>query len=225
VAVAMIGSVAGAQPASEPTEGPPVAPVGSAAPVGAAAPVGPAPPVAPAVSDEDTGRPAGMSVGIGVGYALPRSLETPNTTSVRLRFASGLTLEPRIALAVSRTEAPELDADQREITLASVVRYPLRTRHKIDLEAIGGLALAVQTTDPRGDHNTHTVTSVQASYGIALAYWVTPHWNLSLTALNPLIAASQDRQEVAVGGTMTTRTTTFGVIFEPQVIVMLHLYD
>ena len=81
----LTASLASAQPAP----GGPPAPAGE--PV--AAPPPPPPMNAPA-EEADTGRPTELSIAIGVGYAFPTSLQTPNITSVRLRLPSGLTLEP-----------------------------------------------------------------------------------------------------------------------------------
>jgi len=176
----------------------------------------------------ETGRPAGLAVGIGVGYAFPTSLQTPNTTSVRLRLASGLTFEPQLVFATSSTDIDNgmtVTNKQNEVTLGTLVRYPLRSRNKIDLEAIGSASITSDTTDPNGDNNTRTVTTVAVGYGVALAYWLSPHWNLSLTATNPLISYARTRQEMTVDLVTVTKTTTIGLVFDPQIAVMIHLYD
>src|SRR5688572_30201696 len=49
-------------------------------------------------------RPDGFSIGIGAGYALPNSLETPNITSARFRLGSGLTFEAAVRLQQSSRE-------------------------------------------------------------------------------------------------------------------------
>lgn len=78
------------------------------------------PPVAP--------RPSGLAIGIGVGYTFPTSLQTPNVTSVRLRLASGLTIEPTVVFAATSIHMPVGSNTQGELTLGSLVRYPLRAR-------------------------------------------------------------------------------------------------
>jgi hypothetical protein len=178
-------------------------------------------------SPEDTGRPVGLAFGIGFGYAFPTSLQTPNITSVRARLASGLTLEPQLALATTSnsTDNGMTTSDrQTEIAVGSLVRYPLKAHRKVDLELIGSAALSVRLLDPDGDNNNRTTTTIAIGYGVALAYWFTPHWNLSLTATNPFVSYARNRQESATVVTVTS-TTSFGVVFDPQVALMLHLYD
>jgi hypothetical protein len=190
----------------------------------------PPPPAPPPVivHDEprdDTGRPSELAIAIGLGYALPTSLQTPNTTSVRLRLPTGLTFEPQLVFATSSTDTNTASSRQSELTLGSLVRYPIRVRHRVDLELIGNAALSSRTTDPNGDNNNTTVTSIALGYGGGLAYWISPHWNLSLTATNPLLAYTRTRQETGAGTDNTTKTTTIGLVFDPQVTVMIHLYD
>jgi len=188
-------------------------------------------PMTPARHDEapaETGRPTGLAIGIGVGYAFPTSLQTPNTTSVRLRLASGLTFEPQLVFATTSTDIDNgttVTNKQNEVTIGTLVRYPLRVRNKIDLEAIGSASISNDTTDPNGDNNTRTVTTVALGYGVALAYWLSPHWNLSLTATNPLISYARTRQEMTVDLVTVTKSTTIGVVFDPQIALMIHLYD
>jgi hypothetical protein len=90
---------------------------------------------------------------------------------------------------------------------------------------VGSASVSNRVIDPDGDNNNRTVTTAGLGYGVALAYWLTAHWSLSLTATNPLVAFSRTRQETGVGREMTTRTTTFGLVFDPQVALMIHLYD
>ncbi len=188
-------------------------------------------PMMPAHRDEpqaEADRPTGLTLGIGLGYAFPTSLQTPNTTSVRLRLASGLTFEPQLVFATTSTDTDNgvtTTNKQNEVTIGTLVRYPLRVRNKIDLEAIGSASISNETTDPEGDNNTRTVTTVALGYGVALAYWLSPHWNLSLTATNPLISYSRTRQEQTVDLVTVTKSTTIGLVFDPQIAVMIHLYD
>src|SRR5437867_568225 len=58
-------------------------------------------PTTPVVQPDtgDSDRPEGLSFALGVGYTLPTSLQTPNTTTARLRLGSGLTLEPAIIIS------------------------------------------------------------------------------------------------------------------------------
>ena len=215
------------QPAPPPRDqpGPPVVITPDTPPPPVPEPV----PMMPAHRDQaETGRPTGLSFGIGLGYVFPTSLQTPNTTSVRLRLPSGLTFEPQLVFATTSTDidtGTTVTNKQSEVTLGTLVRYPLRVQNKIDLEAIGSASISNTTTDPNGDNNTRTVTTVAVGYGVALAYWLSPHWNLSLTATNPLISYSRTRQEMTVDLVTVTKSTTVGVVFDPQIAVMIHLYD
>lgn len=179
----------------------------------------------------DAGRPAQLAFGIGVGYVFPTSLQTPNTTSVRLRLPNGLTFEPQIVFATTSADVDNgmttANNKQNEVTFGSLVRYPLQVRNKIDFEVVGSAAISRQTVDNDGPQNTRTITSFGLNYGVALACWFTPHWNLSLTASNPLVAYTRTRQEVPPPIDITTvnKSTTLGVVFDPQVALMVHLYN
>ena len=185
-------------------------------------------PTHPEEAPSGTGRPAGLAFGIGIGYVFPTSLQTPNTTSVRVRLPSGLTLEPQLVLAKASTDIDNITTmtnKQSELTLGSLVRYPLRSHTKVDLEIIGRASISRQTVDPDGDDNSRTITTLGLDYGGAIAYWITPHWNLSLTATNPLVSYVRTRQEMGVNPVTTNKSTTIGLVFDPQVVLMVHLYD
>lgn len=205
--------------------GPPPAPGG---PPAAPAAEGPPPPAMSTPRDEpdgDPGRPSELAIGIGIGYALPTSLQTPNTTSVRIRLPSGLTFEPQLVLATTSDDMATSSSQQNELTLGSLVRYPVRVHHKVDLELVGNASISNRVVDPSGDNNNRTVTTLDLGYGVAIAYWFTRHWNLSVTASNPLLTFSRTRQDTGVNQTTVTKTTTFGLVFDPQVTLMIHLYD
>src|ERR1043166_9092869 len=178
--------------------------------------------------EADTGRPTDLSIAIGVGYAFPTSLQTPNITSVRLRLPSGLTLEPQLVLATTSNDVDTgatITNKQSEITLGSLVRLPVRVHRKVDLELLGRAAISSSTVDPNGDDNNRTITTVTLGYGVGLAYWISRHWNLSLTASNPLISYVRTRKEQGAAATTVDKTTTIGLVFEPTVALMVHLYE
>jgi hypothetical protein len=212
---------AAAQPAPI---GPPPPPVAEPAPTPPAAAAMRMPVEEPA----DTGRPTELAIAIGVGYSFPTSLQTPNTTSVRLRLPSGLTFEPVLVLATTSNDIDTgmtITNKQSELTLGSLVHYPLRAHRKVDLELLGNALISSNTVDPTGDNNTRTITTLSLGYGLGLAYWITRHWNLSLSATNPLISYARTRQEMGAATTTVDKTTTFGLVFEPRVTLMIHLYD
>jgi hypothetical protein len=182
-------------------------------------------------ADENPGiRPVGWAFGLGVGYALPTSLETPNTTSVRVRMPSGLTLEPRVTLSnasnsMKPINTPEVTDTTTELALAAAVRKPVVQHGRYDFEVIGGAGLGVTKDNPDGDNNTTTTTAIDLFWGIAVGAWITPHWQLSFGVTNPLITYTSTKQEEGPDSSMSTTNTTIGVTFDPNVVMMIHLYD
>ena len=170
----------------------------------------------------DRERPERLAVGIGLGYQFPTSLESPNVTSVRVRFASGLTLEPQLRLAMMSIDfdGMEMDTSARSTALgiSTVARLPLITRGKFDFEALGSVGFTHTKLDqsPIPSEPDRT-TTFSLGWGVGVAYWLTTHWNVSLTATNPL--ASYAKQ------TPHTSTTTLGVVFDPQVAAMIHVFN
>lgn len=178
----------------------------------------------------DEGRPEGTAFGIGIGYALPTSLETPNTASMRLRFASGLTLEPRVALAntsqtTKNTGVPDTTDSTSEIQLEGALRKAFIKRGRYDFEGIGGARIDVTKNDPMGDDNTRTTTDIGLFWGIGVGAWITSHWQFTFSIENPLISFTSTKQENGPGTSTTNSTTNVGVVFSPNVVMMIHLYN
>jgi hypothetical protein len=191
----------------------------------------PAPTPAPTPAADPSGtRPPAYAVGIGLGYRLPADLQAPNTTSVRFRLASGLTLEPLVT--AGRTSSTSDDGVMEEtdtiseLDLALFARFPLRSRGRVDFVLVGALGFGVTTTNPEGPDNDTRTQGFGAAWGIGLDYWFGPHWQLSFTATNPLLSMVKSTREIATVPPMevTDSTTTFGVVFDPDVMLMLHLY-
>jgi hypothetical protein len=212
--VSALGSgLASAQPAPSP-------------PPPATGPTGPTAPEAPATTD--TARPTELAFGIGLGYLLPTSLQTPNITSVRVRLASGLTFEPQLVIAniSDRVDTgATMTNKQTELAIATVARYPLRVHRKVDLELLGNAGISTRLINPAGDNNDRTITTLDVGYGVGLGYWFTPHWNLSLSASNPLLTYARTRQEMTADNVTVTSSTTIGLVFAPEVTLMIHLFD
>jgi hypothetical protein len=74
----------------------------------------------------------------------------------------------------------------------------------VDLELLGGPFTAV--------------------YGLAVGMWITPHWQVSLSAVNPMISNVRRDEEMGPGTSTVTTTRTIGLIFDPTVALMVHLY-
>jgi hypothetical protein len=185
------------------------------------------PPVAPTQAGEDLHRPNAFSIGIGVGYQLPTTLGTPNITSVRFRLPSGLTFEPQLILAAASstvdTGMPVTD-EISEVGIGAVVRYPVVRRNRVDFELLGGINIdQLETTPSEPDMGTR-ITTTTVSYGLAVSMWFGRHWQLSFTANNPLVNSVKNRQEMGIGTVTVTTNTTYGLVFDPQVQMMIHLW-
>lgn len=172
-------------------------------------------------------RPEGMSMGIGIGYSIPAQLLEPNLASVRFRLPSGLTLEPTVVLATSRSKTEigpaETETEASEGTLATNVRLPLAGRGKIDLVLIGSAGFTVNKQSPDGPDNDTTTGTFALSWGLGLDYWPKQSWCLSASATNPLFSFTRTRQEMP-GQDQKSSTLAFGAIFDPGVFVMLHMF-
>jgi len=188
----------------------------------------PPPPMASGDATEEH-HPAGLAFAIGLGYIFPTSLETPNVTSVRVRLPGGLTFEPRVAFANESQKMSVAGTDTTtsttELGLGALIRYPVIKSGRVDLEAVGSVDLDNTKVDPDGADNNTTTTTLSVSWGLSINYWFTKHWNLSLTAENPLFSYTKQTQEQAGGMETTSSTTNVGLIFEPVVFLMVHLYN
>jgi hypothetical protein len=241
--IAGIGGTAAAQPGPAPTPPPPTDTFGSneaevvppEPPPEVQPPPQPEPqprpmPVVTQTEAAPTDRPSTFAIGLGLGYGLPTSLETPNRTSARLRLASGLTFEPLLSIANSKetTEVPMMPESEDKITefgLAALVRYPLITHGHVDLEALASAGFTNTKSNPDGDFNTTTTNTFGIGWGVGIGYWLSRHWQLSMSVTNPLVQYSSTKQQVAQGISNENSETTIGVIFTPQVSAMIHLYN
>lgn len=199
-----------------------------------AEPPAPAPPPPPAevVATEPApagDRPEGLAFGIGLGYQLPTSLETPNITSVRLRLASGLTFEPFVTLAnqsqTTDTGLGESTTSRSDLGAGTLVRLPMIRHGKIELELLGSAGVRLTKVNPEGNDNNTSSTSFGVGWGIACSYWLTQHWNFTLSATNPLISLSSTSEEQPAGMDIDSSSRTIGLTFDPVVSAMIHLYN
>lgn len=209
-----------------PNPGP--APAPTPAPAPAPTPT-PTPVVHEGAVASDDFRPSELAFAIGVGYAFPDNVETPNVTSVRLRLVSGLTFEPRVIISNSSTDMDNgttqtTDTDT-SLTLSTLVRLPVIRRGHTDFEILGSAGLSTVKHNPDGDYNTNTVTSFSIGWGVGIAYWLSHHWQLSFQAENPLIPFQQTKQQTGPMTETKSSTSSFGVTFDPTVVVMIHLYN
>lgn len=175
-------------------------------------------------------RPSELAIAIGLGYALPTALDMPNTTSVRLRLPSGLTFEPRVIIGNTSTTndsggGTSTSNATTQLSLATLVRLPLISHGRTDFEGLGSVGLDTLKDNPDGDNNDTTTTTIGFSWGVAVGYWIGPHWQVSLSAQNPLINYTSVKHQIGAGMETKTSTTSIGVIFDPRIVLMVHLYN
>jgi hypothetical protein len=205
----------------EPTPAPEPAPVVQTAP---------APQPAMQTQTEAPGdRPDGFAIALGLGYALPTSLQTPNITSARIRLASGFEIEPAVRISNESTtqEAGGVEATDKHtvFSLIALGRLSLIQRGRADFNVLASLGFTNDKTNPDGDFNSTTVNSFGIGWGIGVGYWFSPHWQLSMNVLNDLVTYSSTKVQTGPDMSGTNSTTEIGVVFAPQVFMMLHLYN
>lgn len=236
VALVVTTGVAAAQPSPPP---PPPDTVGGT--VGGTVDVTPTPPPQPPPPPQpmmhhhdmeaaDPVRPEELAVAIGIGYTFPDSLETPNTTSARLRLVSGLTFEPRVTISSSSqgmdTGAGTSTNDTTTVlSIGTLLRYPLVKHGRVDFELLGSAGFSTTKHDPPGDYNTQTNNSIELGWGIGVGAWLSHHWQLSLSAVNPVVTYTSQTTETGPTTHTHVSTTEIGVQFDPVVILMIHLYN
>jgi hypothetical protein len=179
--------------------------------------------------------PTDLAFAIGIGYARPAGgsfdLQKPNVASVRLRLINGITLEPIVAIANTSadTTMAMMDATDTttELDLGSLVRFPVIKHGRYDFEVLGSLGFDVVKKNPNGDYNTITTTTFALGWGIGIGYWVNPHVQFSMSATNPLLTYSGIKTENGPDDSTAIKqsSTTFAVQFDPEILVMLHLYN
>ena len=62
-------------------------------------------------------------------------------------------------------------------------------------------------------------------WGIGVGAWITSHWQFTFSIENPLISFTSTKQETGPGTSTTNSTTNVGVVFNPNVVMMIHLYN
>jgi hypothetical protein len=187
----------------------------------------------PAVVQEEpvqTDRPSGFAVGLGLGYGLPTSLETPNRTSARFRLGGGLTFEPLLSIANTTTTqedplTPETEDKTTEFGVAVLVRIPVITHNHVDLEALATAGFSSTKVNPEGDFNSVTTNTFGIGWGVGIGYWLSRHWQLSMSVTNPLVQYASQKTQAGAGMSATETETSLGLIFVPQVTAMIHLYN
>ncbi len=182
------------------------------------------------VAEPAPDRPTEFSIGVGVGYRFPTSLQTPNVSSVRFRLPSGFTFEPTLVFATSSHAVDSGTAATQtatELGIGALLRFPLVRHRRTELQLLAAVDLDNLSQDPN-DQNTDDVTSITTTtlrYGVAVGAWITPHLEASLSATSGLVGYTKNRQEQGIGSVLITSDTTIGLIFNPTVTLMIHLYN
>jgi hypothetical protein len=191
----------------------------------------PAPRPVMAERDPNAVPPEELVVGIGFGWSIPDNVETPNAVSVRVRFPSGLTLEPRlVAQSTSTTMDPGIPGvpsttdKMTDLVLAALLRVPVIKQGHINLEFLGAAGVEQHKNDPDGPDNTNSTSTVFLGWGVGISYWLSRHWQLSASAENPFVTRTSTSMDIGAGMQSTNTTTKFGVVFDPTVTFMIHLY-
>ncbi len=181
-------------------------------------------------ASEKPDRPTGFSIGVGVGYRFPTSLSTPNVSSVRIRLAGGITFEPTLVFATNSHSVDvgsPMTQSATEIGIGALARFPLVRHRRTELELLAALDVDSLSQDPDDENSddVRTLTTTTLRYGIAVGTWITPHLQVSLSATNGLVSYTKNREEQGLGSVTITSDTTIGLIFDPTVTLMVHLYN
>ncbi|MFT3696549.1 MAG: outer membrane beta-barrel protein [Kofleriaceae bacterium] len=185
------------------------------------------------MADPDDHRPTDLAFAIGIGYARPPGggidLQTPNIASARLRLLNGVTFEPTVVIAntSNTTSAGTTDVNESitELDLGTLVRFPVIRHGRVDFEVLGSIGIDVVKDDPDGDYNTKTTTTFGLGWGIGIGYWLSPHWQLSASATNPLFTYASTKQDTGPDTSTKDSGSTFAVQFNPTTTIMIHLYN
>ncbi len=168
--------------------------------------------------------PGETTIGIGLGIenrpiagivapGIGGLLSGPTVGSVRVRFPSGLSIEPSVSVGRSAAEVPGSMASATNVSAGAAVRFAVARRGSAQLLGVVGVAGSRASSEMDGV--TSTARSAQLSWGLAIDYWVQSHLAVSVSAANPLV--SHFRQD-------DYSATTYGVMLDPTIAMMVHLF-
>ncbi len=195
----------------------------------------PPPPPAPApvmVHDAEPSEyaPAELAFGIGFGYQFKTNLETPNTVTASVRLPTGFTLEPFVVIrntsdTTQNQPAPSMTTTTTELGLGALARFPVIRHKRTEFQILGSAALDTTKTHPDTPDSDVRATSVGLGWGVGVAFWITHHWQLTFDAANPILTYTSTSTQTGPMTEDKKSTTDFGLIFDPTVTVMIHLYN
>lgn len=159
----------------------------------------------------------GGLAGPGVGL-----LSGPHVGSVRVRFPSGLSIEPSVAVGRSVAEQGGSVASATTLDLGAALRFGVARRGPVQLLGVAGARLTRGSTEA-GDTTTQA-SSASASWGLAIDYWLQRHVALSVSATNPLVSHSVFAGSSGGMDQAALSSTTYGLSFDPTFAMMVHLF-
>ncbi len=179
-------------------------------------------------------RPDGFSVGLGVGVNVDNGsasdILAPDAASARVRLGRVFTIEPFVDLSVDSTKTDNGVADDTttatDVRLGALLRVLAITRGHMDFVILGTAGIGYTKTrfEPNaGMDRTDASTSMGLGWGVGVEWWFRRNWALSFNTTNPALTYTKTTSDI--GGLQTsTRTTSIGAIFQPDVNVMVHLF-
>jgi hypothetical protein len=178
--------------------------------------------------DEIAGRE--LSFAIGFGYQFKTNLETPNIVSASVRLPSGLTFEPILVVrntsdTTQNQPASTMTTTTTELALGTLVRLPMIRHRHTEFQLLGIAAFDTTKTHPEVPDSDTRASSVDLGWGIGVALWITRHWQLTFDATNPILAYTSTSTQTGPTTEDKKSTTDFGLVFDPTVTVMIHLYN
>lgn len=167
-----------------------------------------------------------IGIGLGVGNRALGGVTAPgigflagsSVGSVRVRLPSGLSIEPTVAMSHSDVDFGGERAAATTLSGGADVRFGVARRGPVQLLGVAGVGVSTSSSDA-GDA-TSTWTSVQASWGLAIDYWVQRHLAVSVAAKNPLVTRSVAGND----GMASLSQTTYGLYLDPSIAMMVHLF-
>jgi hypothetical protein len=174
--------------------------------------------------------PAELAFGIGFGYQFKTDLQTPNIVSAAVRLPTGMTFEPLLLVRnTSDTQqnepASSMTTTTTELAIGTLLRVPVIKKARTEFQVLGTAVLDTTKTHPDTPDSDTRATSIGLGWGIGVALWITHHWQLTFDATNPILTYTATSMQTGPSTEDKRSTTDFGLIFDPTVSVMIHLYN
>jgi hypothetical protein len=180
--------------------------------------------------DEGELAPNELAFGIGFGYQFKTNLETPNIVSAAIRLPTGLTFEPLLVVrntsdTTQNQPASSMTTTTTELALGTLLRLPVIKRHRTEFQVLGNALLDTVKTHPDTPDSDTRSTTVGLGWGIGVAFWITRHWQITFDATNPILTYTSTTMQTGPQTEDKRSTSDFGLIFDPTVTAMIHLYN